>query len=132
MFVLQELLGVEKRVSQEQIEQYAKASGDFNPVHLDPEFAASTSFGGRIAHGMLILAFLSEMMALSFEDRWLESGRLKVRFRAPVFPGDKVTTYGNLVDVQEQRGATYARYNIACRNQNSEDVIVGEAWVSVD
>ena len=132
MFVLQELLGVEKRVSQEQIEQYAKASGDFNPVHLDPEFAASTSFGGRIAHGMLILAFLSEMMALSFEDRWLESGRLKVRFRAPVFPGDKVTTYGNLADVQEQRGSTYARYNIACRNQNSEDVIVGEAWVSVD
>ena len=61
----QELPRVEKLVSQEQIKRYAQASGDFNPVHLDEEFAAAATFGRIVAHGMLILAFLSEMMTMA-------------------------------------------------------------------
>ena len=61
------LPAIEKSVTQEQVESYAKAAGDFNPIHLDQEFAANTDFGGRIAHGMMIIAFISEMMTCSMK-----------------------------------------------------------------
>lgn len=124
----QELPRVEKLVSQEQIKRYAQASGDFNPVHLDEEFAATTTFGRIVAHGMLILAFLSEMMTMAFSDKWLEGGCLKVRFKAPVFPGDTVTTFGTIKDIQEKDGVVYAACVVGCLNQRGEEVITGEAW----
>ncbi len=123
-----ELPRIEKLVSQEQIKWYAQASGDFNPVHLDEKFAATTTFGRIIAHGMLILAFLSEMMTMAYSDKWLEGGRLKVRFKAPVFPGDTVTTFGTMKDIQKKDGVVYAAYVVGCRNQRGEEVITGEAW----
>ena len=49
-------------VRQDRINAYAEASGDHNPIHIDPEFAAKTPLGGTVAHGMLILAYLSEFM----------------------------------------------------------------------
>ncbi len=62
------LLSIEKHVTIEQVEAYAEAAGDFNPIHMDEEFARTTQFGTRICHGMLILAFASEMMAAAFPD----------------------------------------------------------------
>lgn len=123
----EKLPGVEKLVTKEKIAQYAHASGDFNPVHLDEEFAAGTPFGRTIAHGMLILAFLSEMMTRAFQRQWLEGSRLKVRFKAPVYPGDVVTTFGEVKDIQELNGARYATCTVGCRNQRGEEVIIGEA-----
>jgi len=131
MEVGRRLPNLEKHVTQEQIERYAQASGDFNPIHIDREFAATTSFGGTIAHGMLVLAFLSEMMTMAFQGEWLESGRLKVRFKAPVFPGDVVTTSGQVKSLRERGNATYANCTVACHNQRGEEVIAGEAWVRV-
>ena len=86
-------------ITQEQLQRYADASGDHNPLHLDPEFAAKTQFGGTIAHGMLVLAFVSEMLTAAFGQAWLDSGRLKVRFRAPARPGDTVEATGLVVAV---------------------------------
>ena len=64
---------IEKVVTQDQIEKYAHASGDFNPIHIDHEFAATTQFGGTIAHGMMVAATISEMMAAAFGRNWPES-----------------------------------------------------------
>jgi 3-hydroxybutyryl-CoA dehydratase len=85
-----------KTISQAQLNAYAEASGDFNPVHLDPEFAAKTQFGGVIAHGMLTLAFISEMMAEGYGRPYLESGTLNVRFKGAAYLGDQVTTWGRV------------------------------------
>ena len=57
---------LKRRVTQEHINLYASASGDFNPIHIDPEFAKKTSLGGTVAHGMLVMAYLSEFMTESF------------------------------------------------------------------
>ena len=57
---------VEKQVDQTRIEQYASASGDFNPIHIDQEFATQTQFGGTIAHGMMVAATISEIMTSAF------------------------------------------------------------------
>jgi 3-hydroxybutyryl-CoA dehydratase len=91
---------VVKEINQQQLNAYAKASGDDNPLHLDPEFATGTQFGGIIAHGMLTLAFVSEMMAAAHGRDWLESGALRVRFKGAAHIGDRLETGGNLAKEQ--------------------------------
>ncbi len=60
---------VVKHITQEKINLYAEASGDFNPIHVDKSFAAQTPLGGTIAHGMLILAYVSEIGRASCRER---------------------------------------------------------------
>lgn len=114
---------ITKTLSQQKIDRYAEASGDRNPLHIDPAFAATTQFSGTIAHGMLVLAYISEMMTSAFGGRWLSGGRLKVRFRGAARPGDTVTASGHVIRVDE--GKTTCE--VECRNENGEVLISGEA-----
>ena len=120
-----QVASVTKQLSQEQINRYAEASGDHNPIHIDEAFARATPLGGTIAHGMLVLAFLSEMMATAFGELWLSSGKLRVRFRAPARPGDTLTASAR---PQGGSAGTHA-YAIECRNQHDEVLISGTAEV---
>lgn len=115
---------VVKRLSQEQIGRYADASGDHNPIHVDESFARATPFGGTIAHGMLVLASISEMMAAAWGDAWLTGGRLRVRFRAPARPGDTITASAKPQAAREGKPQSYA---VECRNQDDELLISGTA-----
>jgi 3-hydroxybutyryl-CoA dehydratase len=125
--VSDELAPTTKELSQGQVNRYAEASGDRNPLHIDPEFAATTQFGGTIAHGMLVLAFVSEMLTAAFGRDWLESGRLKIRFRAPARPGDALTSGGRVTKVDGARIVC----EIECRNGSGETVLDGTAEVTV-
>lgn len=127
MAVGQSLPRLTKLVTQEQLHSYANASGDHNPLHLDPDFAARTQFGGTIAHGMLILAFASEMLTATFGREWIEGGRLKVRFRAPARPGDEVTTAGTVTRID----GSHVTCEIECRNSAGEVLLSGEAGVNL-
>lgn len=104
-----------KSVDQAMINAYAEATGDRNPIHIDPEFARSTQFGGTIAHGMLVLAFVQEALVSKLGHNALFGKKLSVRFKAPVRPGDNVS-----VDLDGDEDC-----KIQCRNQNGEVVIVG-------
>lgn len=119
-----------RRVTQESIRRYAEASGDYNPIHVDEEYARATPFGGIIAHGMLVLAYLSEMMAAAFGDDWLAGGRLKVRFRAPARPGDTLTVRAEARRAREVNGGRVFEYNVACSNQGGETLVSGTAEVA--
>ncbi len=79
-----------RTVTQERIAAYAAASGDYNPVHLDAEFAATTQFGGTIAHGMILFGYMSDALSQVYGVPWSASGRMRARFRAPARPGDVV------------------------------------------
>ena len=125
------LPSVSKVVVQEDINTYAEASGDHNPLHLDQEFAATTHYGRIVAHGMLVLAYISEMMTQAFGRHWLEAGHLKVRFRAPVYPGDRVSTFGDVLRLAEENSHIRLECTVGCRNQEGEEVINGEAWVTM-
>ena len=122
---------VERLIDQDRVERYAKASGDFNPVHIDHEFAKSSQFGRRIAHGMMIAASISEIMTTAFKMDWLRSGRMKLRFRAPVYPGDTIVAQGEIKDIREKDGKREAICSVDVRKQDGELVISGEATVSV-
>jgi len=121
-----ELAPVVKEITQEKVNRYAQAGGDGNPLHTDPEFAARTQFGGTIAHGMLLLAYLSEMMTAAFGRAWLSGGRLKVRFKAPARPGDTVSAAGRVV--RAEGGRTVCA--VECRNERDEVLVSGEAEVT--
>lgn len=122
-----------KTITQEQLKQYADASGDHNPLHLDAQFAGTTQFGGIIAHGMLTLAFISEMMLAAFGRCWLESGSLRVRFKGAAYVGDSVETWGQ-VTKEEQKGP---QQRIVCsvgvrNHENQQEIISGTAALSIN
>ncbi|MDD5703694.1 MAG: MaoC family dehydratase [Dehalococcoidales bacterium] len=122
---------IRKQVTQEDVNRYANASGDFNPIHIDEEFARKTPAGGTIAHGMLILAYVSQMMTAVFGEKWLTGGRFNVRFKTPARPGDVVTVRGKVEKVQESGGQLTVNCSVLCSNQKSEAVITGEAIVRI-
>jgi acyl dehydratase len=120
---------LEKAVTQDQISAYASAAGDFNPIHLDEQYAAQTQFGRRIAHGMLVLAFVSEMMATAFPREWPSAGRLKVRFRAPVYPGETVKITGEAVGTADADGAREVEFRVAVVKPDGSEAVSGQAFV---
>ncbi|HXK33939.1 MAG TPA: MaoC family dehydratase [Dehalococcoidia bacterium] len=120
------LTPVVRVIEQAHVEAYADASGDHNPVHVDPGFAAASPFGGTIAHGMLVLAMIGELMHNAHGERWLASGRLKVRFKAPTRPGDTVTAAGE----ESRRDGGVVEYGVRCTNQAGEVLIEGRATVA--
>ena len=125
------LPSVVKHVTQREINLYAEASGDFNPIHIDEAFAAKTPLGGTIAHGMLILAYASEMMTRAFGQSWLESGRLSVRFKAAARPQDTITTSGRIDSIEDRDGILHANCSLECCNQKGEVIITGGAVVKL-
>jgi acyl dehydratase len=120
-----------KSITQENINLYAEASRDFNPIHIDEAFARQTPLGGTIAHGMLILAYVSQLMTACFGHSWLDGGRLNVRFRAPARPRDLITVDGSVRSIERGEVHTVVSCDIHCHNQNGESVITGEASVRV-
>jgi len=119
---------ISKTISQDQLGSYARVSGDSNPLHLDPEFAAKTQFGGIIAHGMLTLAFISEMMASAFGQAWLETGRLKVRFKGAAYLGETVETVGNIAKKEQYAGYQEVTCGVGVRElESGRELVSGSA-----
>jgi acyl dehydratase len=83
---------VSERVTQESIDAYAKISGDFNPLHVDPVAAAASEFGGTIAHGPIALhPFFRAATEWLGTDALPAGSEVKVTYRAPTRPGDELT-----------------------------------------
>ena len=120
---------VVKHITQEKINLYAEASGDSNPIHIDESFAAKTPLGGTIAHGMLSLAYVSEMMTSAFGRGWLSGGKLRAKFKEPARPGDTLTINGKIDCIERKDDVSYANCTYECCNQKGEMIVTGEATV---
>ena len=119
-----ELPQVSRHINQALLVEYSAVSGDLNPLHLDAEFAARTQFGGIIAHGMLTLALISEMMAASAGVAWLSSGSVRARFKGAAYPGDLVETWSTASKVDDGLHS----YAVGLLNSaTGEDLITGTA-----
>ncbi|MFQ6029632.1 MAG: MaoC family dehydratase [Dehalococcoidia bacterium] len=124
---------VVRTITQAQLNAYADASGDHNPLHLDADFAAETQFGGIIAHGMLTLGFISEMLASAYGRYWLSSGSLKVRFKGAAYVGDQVETWGAVIKQENSDDGRLLVCEVGARNCHSnQELISGTATVLVD
>lgn len=125
-----DLPALTRQVTQEHVNLYAQASRDFNPIHLDPEFARKARLPGTIAHGMLILAYVSGYMTGYFGLNWLTGGNLNIRFKAAARPSDTLTISGKIIKIVKDRASTKIVCDVICRNQNNEPVITGEATIN--
>jgi acyl dehydratase len=108
-----------KHVTVEQIRQYAEASGDRNPIHLDESFARSAGLPGVIAHGMLTMAFANQMVTDWLGNRSLLKS-LHGRFAGMVVPGDAVTCSGTVASKDDR--ARRVVINLVVTNQRGEKV----------
>ena len=97
------LTPLNRTVTQEQINAYAQASGDINPIHVDEQFARMVGLPGTIAHGMLDLGILVDAVArwAGGSDRVVSVG---CRFSKPLLPGDTITCGGTVVAVDPAGG----------------------------
>lgn len=117
----------QRLVTDELIRRFAEVSGDYNPLHLDDEFAATTRFGRRIAHGMLSGAFVSAVLGYELSVRKIVYLSQTLKFVAPVFIGDTVTTTGTVTNIREDKPVV--TLETICTNQNGETLVTGDAVV---
>ena len=122
---------INKIITSNKIKEYAHASGDLNPIHIDPEYAATSKFGSIIAHGMLIASSISEMMTLAFKQMWVNNGRLKIRFNSPVRAGDTITTFGQIKTIDNADEAQKIICSVTVCTQDGDTAISGEAIVTI-
>ena len=128
------LPNISKCVQREQLVKYSEVSGDKNPIHLSDDFAKTTQFGGIIAHGMLTLAFVSELMTNAFGTDWLRSGCLKVRFKGAAYLGDRLLVSGEISQVESSGEITNLTCSVSvevCRNEQSVQILNGTAKLTV-
>ncbi len=97
---------------------YAGASGDFNPIHIDPEFGKMVGLGGAILQGLCTLAFASKTVTDWAGDPG-KMKKLQCRFSAPVLMEDTISVQGTVTEVQSGR----ARIELKVVNQNGVEVL---------
>jgi 3-hydroxybutyryl-CoA dehydratase len=116
-----------KTITEADILLYAAVSGDTNPVHMDAEYAQTTRFGQRIAHGMLTAGLISTVIGTKLPGPGAIYAGQTLRFLQPVFVGDTITATATVSAFDKERG----RLTLAtvCRNQRGEDVVSGEAEI---
>jgi len=112
-----------------QLVRYAGASRDFNPIHVIEEPARQAGLGGVIAHGMLTMAFVGQMLT-----DWAGVDRLRrfgVRFSAMVRPADVITCKGAVIDKCAQDGDQLITCEVWAENTRGEKVVQGNAVLSL-
>lgn len=116
-----------KVITDADIRSFADLSGDKNPLHVDEEFAATTRFGRRIAHGMLSASLISAVLANDLPGQGSIYLGQKLQFVSPVFIGDEITARVTVTAIREDK--PIATLETICTNQRNEIVIKGEATV---
>ncbi|TWG94805.1 acyl dehydratase [Mesorhizobium sp. J18] len=135
---LSEQVRFSKTVSETDVYLFAGITGDFSGNHVDEEFMRTSRYGRRIAHGALIIGFMSTTSTMLIERalaRGIDStpvslGYDRIRILAPVFLGDTVTVTYTIAEIDEERLRTRAKIEVT--NQHGELVTVGEhilKWV---
>jgi acyl dehydratase len=118
-----------KQITDAVVRAFAELSGDYNPIHLDDEFAARTRFGKRIAHGMISGALISAVLGYELKDRKIVYLSQTMKFTAPVFIDDTVTATATVTNIREDKHIVIVE--TICTNQKGETVVKGEAAIMV-
>jgi len=115
-----------KVITEEDVLHFAAASGDFNPVHISEEYARTTRFGRRIAHGVLTAGVISTLLGAVIPGVGTVFVELHVRFLRPVFLGDTIKALGMVSQILNPARVCLM---VASTNQEGRDVAIGHAIV---
>lgn len=103
---------------------FAGLSGDYNPIHMDKEYANSTYFQERISHGLLTASFFSRLLGMHLPGPGSVYVSQTLLFTKPVYIGDTITTCGEVLALD--KGKRLITVRTTCFNQNGEIVLDGE------
>ena len=119
-----------RTVTTDDIQQFANATGDTNPVHLDEAYASGTLFKHVIAHGMLSAGYISAALGTKLAPHAVVIYMSQnLRFRAPVSPGDTVTATATVTSVDAEKNRV--ALDTVVTNQDGKEVLTGDALVMV-
>lgn len=118
-----------KQITDRVVRAFAELSGDYNPIHLDEEFAKTTRFGKRIAHGMISGALISAVLGYELSERKVVFLNQTMKFVAPVFIDDTVTVTATVKHIRADKPVV--TLETVCANQNDETVVEGEAVLMI-
>jgi 3-hydroxybutyryl-CoA dehydratase len=115
-----------KTITETDINDFARVTGDFNPVHLDQGYAEKTIFKGRIAHGLLSVGLLSSILGNILPGHGTIYLSQEVKFLAPVRIGDTITARVEVIELVQEKNR--AKFRTTCMNQDGKIVVDGIAW----
>ena len=119
------LKSIKNKIIQSNVNNYAKASGDLNPIHLNESFAKKSIFKNTIAHGMMIGGILSEMLFAEYGDLWLSKSSIDIKFKAPVYMNEEIMTYGEVIKNEDNK----LKIDLVVQKNNGTEVIKGFAII---
>jgi 3-hydroxybutyryl-CoA dehydratase len=118
---------ITRLVTDKLIREFAELSGDYNPIHLDENFARTTRFEQRIAHGMLSGAFISAVLGNKFKNRKIVYLSQTMKFTAPTFVGDTITTTATVKLIREDKGII--TLSTECKKLTGEVTLTGDSVI---
>ena len=110
--------------------RYAGASGDFNPIHTDPEFGKSVGLGGTIAHGMYVMAQVGRMCT-----NWVNPAQIEffgIKFKGMTKPGEMIVCTGEVKKKKEENGKKLITVSVTASNEAGEVKAGGDLIVAAD
>lgn len=116
-----------RTVERGDIAAFVDAVGDYNPLHSDPDFAATTMFKVPIAPGIFTAGMISAVIGTTLPGPGVVYLSQDLKFLKPVHTGDTITARAEIVELIRDRNRV--RLRTACTNQRGEEVLAGEAWV---
>jgi 3-hydroxybutyryl-CoA dehydratase len=115
-----------KTITETDINDFARVTGDFNPVHLDQGYAEKTIFKGRIAHGLISVGLLSSILGNILPGYGTIYLSHDIKFLAPVKIGDTITARVEVIELVQEKNR--AKFRTTCMNQDGKIVVDGIAW----
>lgn len=114
----------------EEIEAFAKISGDDNPIHMNDEIAKEKGFDSRICHGMLIASNISKILAVNYPGPGTIYLQQSINFKSPAYPGEKLKFVLSVLKADQKKGKYLIQTDVFHDN-DGDLVLTGEALVLV-
>ncbi len=116
-------------ITEDDIQTFGDLSGDYNPLHFNEDWAKTTIFGERIAHGLLTASFISTAIGMDLPGPGTIYMSQNMRFLGPVRIGDTITTHVEVIKLNDEKERVTLK--TTCTNQDGSLVLDGEALVTL-
>jgi len=119
-------------INKELVNSFANVTGDFNPIHLDDDYASTTSFGKTIAHGMLLSSFFSKIIATDYPGEGSIYLSQTLNFIKPCYVGDTVSVHIKLINKAQKSKSCVYTLSTKIYDSSEELLIDGTANILSD
>lgn len=127
-FVVGEEAWLERTFSQQDVEDFARLTGDSNPIHLDEAYARGSRFQGRIVHGALVASLISTVLGTRLPGPGAIYASQSLKFKGPVRAGNRVRAAVRVTEWDAEKGRLALATDVYCEGQL---VVTGEARLSL-